>query len=173
MNNLFSIAIAINVVGNAIKQLSGITQQAERLEQNIGKVAGSLTALKRGVDNLERAATSMQGLAAAATYTGMFEATMHAFTELEDASLGLKSTMMEAGGIVPEVFREIDKEAMRLGTELKETSNKTRIETPTPHVSRQCKRQRSSNIGGMQQVTGLPALPVEAWMAGYLMWQRQ
>ena len=122
MENLFQLAILFKTIDQATRPIREIHKATQSLAEQIEKTQSRFARFKEGLKAFEERAMSLQGIASTAVWAGSFYKVMGAFTELEDASISLKSTFMEAGGAVPELFRAVDEEARRLGAELPGTT---------------------------------------------------
>ncbi|WP_028844732.1 phage tail tape measure protein [Thermodesulfovibrio thiophilus] len=122
MENIFSLAILFKAVDNVTASIRNIQNSTKVLSADVERATSKFKLFGEKIKSLENTATSFQSMVGAAAWTGAFAGTMKSFGELEDASLSLKSTFMEAGGVIPEVFQQVDSEAKKLGAELPGTS---------------------------------------------------
>ncbi|MEJ5227177.1 phage tail tape measure protein [Thermodesulfovibrio sp.] len=122
MDSLFSIALIFKAVDNATRPIMQIKEATQGLTKTVEQASGKFDELKKKLSLIEEKAGSLQALAGSAAWAGAFRGIIGAFTELEDASLEFKSTMMEAGGVIPEVFTAVNEEAKKLGAELPGTT---------------------------------------------------
>ena len=119
MENLFTIGILLNVIDKATRPITQISRAMKELEERTEKTTSRFEKLK---NKLSDVGSSLENFARTAISLGAFTTITSAFSELEDASTILKSTFMEAGGKIPEVFYAVDREAKKLGTELPGTT---------------------------------------------------
>ena len=97
---------------------------SQQLRNAMGGAAQSVSPFTRAV---QTAATALAGLGAASMAIGgalktNLEPVVRAYSELESAQAVLESSMMRAGGVVPESFKAIDALANKLGTRLPGTT---------------------------------------------------
>ncbi len=119
MENLFTIGIVLKTIDRATRPITEVSHSMNELSKRTEK---TLSKFERFKSKLKEVGTSLQNFANTMIGVGAFHTITSAFSDLEDASTMLKSTFMEAGGKIPEVFYAIDKEAKKLGTELPGTT---------------------------------------------------
>lgn len=93
----------LSVIIKAVDKMSPILKQQER----------NLKAWKRQFDSISKTAVPV-----AAGFTAAMYAPAKAFANLESASVGLENTLMRAGGLVPQVFNQINEQAIQLSNTL-------------------------------------------------------
>jgi TP901 family phage tail tape measure protein len=118
MENIFQIAILFKAIDNATSSIKNIQKATQLLASDVEKATAKFKALGDRLEAFEERATSLQSIAGAAVWSGAFAGMIKSFTELENASLSLQATFMETGGVIPEVFHAVDREAKKLGAEL-------------------------------------------------------
>lgn len=122
MESLYQIAIVFKTIDHTTRALNEISQAAKKVEQNIQSAKNRLQEFGEKLKGLQDKAQSLEGIVGATAWTGAFAGIIKSFTDLESAQTRLKMTFMEAGGVIPEIFKEIDKEAQKLGEELPGTT---------------------------------------------------
>jgi len=119
MENFFTIGILLKTIDRASRPIYGVSRSLSHLSSQTDRTLSRLNLL---ADKLKAVGTSLENLGNTLIGLGAFKAITGAFSELEDASALLKSTFMESGGKIPEVFEKINEEAKILGTELPGTA---------------------------------------------------
>jgi TP901 family phage tail tape measure protein len=122
MEKIFQLAILFKTIDQATRPIREIQKATQALQETVEKTASKFSQFKEKIEGFEKKALSIEGLVSTTAWVGASKTILGSFMELEDASLRLKSTFMEAGGVVPEVFTKIDEEAKKLGAELPGTT---------------------------------------------------
>jgi TP901 family phage tail tape measure protein len=122
MEKIFQLAILFKTIDQATRPIREIQKATQALQETVEKTASKFAQFKEKIEGFEKKALSIEGLVSTTAWVGASKTILGSFMELEDASLRLKSTFMEAGGVVPEVFTKIDEEAKKLGAELPGTT---------------------------------------------------
>ena len=122
MEKIFQLAILFKTIDQATRPIREIQKATQALQETVEKTASKFALFKEKIEGFEKKALSIEGLVSTTAWVGASKTILGSFMELEDASLRLKSTFMEAGGVVPEVFTKIDEEAQKLGAELPGTT---------------------------------------------------
>jgi len=122
MEKIFQLAILFKTIDQATRPIREIQKATQALQETVEKTASKFALFKEKIEGFEKKALSIEGLVSTTAWVGASKTILGSFMELEDASLRLKSTFMESGGVVPEVFTKIDEEAQKLGAELPGTT---------------------------------------------------
>lgn len=98
--------------------------ELKALITGVDKLSPTLKGIQKNVKGWQKnlKASAEGAPAIAAGLTAAAGVTLAAFSQSEDASIGLKVSMMEAGGVVSKEFEKIDKLAVGLGNKLPGTT---------------------------------------------------
>ncbi len=119
MESLFKVGIIFEAIDKVTSTLKQIDSATKNLNQTTTQTTVVFQRLKERIEDLK---PTFDSLAQAAVAGGAFGMIMKSYADLENASVSLKATFMEAGGVVPVIFSEIDREAKKLGAELPGTT---------------------------------------------------